>query len=255
MAWWIGNRRFAAPWWAFALTMAGIALFLRLGIWQLDRAGQKRALEAQFRAGTQSTVALHADAIDALPRYQHVRATGRYDVEHQILLDNMPSAQGRPGYRVLTPLDIDGAWLLVDRGWVPAGPTRADLPDVTTGLDAGPRTVKGRLDELPRPGLRLGENVDVPQGEWPRVQNFPTMAEVERALGRPVLPRILLLDPTEPDGYERVWEARLRVGPERHIGYAVQWFAFAALAVIVFVVVNLRRDEKRIGTKDDDLDP
>jgi surfeit locus 1 family protein len=70
---------------------------------------------------------------------------------------------------------------------------------------------------------------------------FPTAADVESALGVAVEPRIVLLDAAAPDGFERIWRPALGFGPERHLGYAIQWFAFALVAAVVFVSLNLRR--------------
>lgn len=224
------------------LTVAAIGVFVSLGTWQLDRAREKRTLVASFQRGADSTVELGAGVeFDALPRYQHVRAAGQYLPERQVLIDNMPSQAGRPGYRVLTPLRVAGSdrLLLVDRGWVPLGASRDTLPDVRVSTAA--RSVWGRLDVPPAPGVRVGEAGVAGDAGWPRVLNFPREADFERALGEPVEGRILLLDPAAPDGYERAWRPALQFGPERHYGYAVQWFAFAAVALILFIALNLRR--------------
>ena len=113
---------------------------------------------------------------DGLDRYQRVRLRGSFDAARQILLDNMPSVSGRPGYRVLTPLDrADGrGWVLVDRGWVPLGATREALPDVA--VDTREREVSGILDVLPIPGLRVGPAAVRDDASWPRVLLFPTEA-------------------------------------------------------------------------------
>jgi surfeit locus 1 family protein len=160
----------------------------------------------------------------------------------------MPSSTGRPGYRVLTPLArADGlGWVLVDRGWVPLGATRESLPDVA--VPDGERAVSGVLDTLPEPGLRVGPAAAPGAASWPRVLLFPTEPDVEGALGRDVESRIVLLDAGVPDGYERQWRPSLGFGPERHLGYAIQWFAFATVAVVLFIALNLRRrppDEER----------
>jgi surfeit locus 1 family protein len=170
---------------------------------------------------------------------------GRYDGSRQILLDNLPSSRGEPGFRVLVPLRRDGArTLLVDRGWIPLGASRAELPRVALpGLGTGLELVEvqGRLDELPRPGLRLGPAADPDAQDWPRLMNFPTRAELESALGEALESRILLLDPDAEAGYERVWKPSLGFGPERHFGYALQWFALGLAVLVAFLALNLRR--------------
>ena len=236
----VGRRRFAPQAWAVVLTALLVAAFLSLGWWQLGRAREKRAMLESFEHGTTSSVALDGAVIDVLPRYQHVSADGRYEPGRQILLDNMPSSTGQPGYRVLTPLHRGGAErvLLVDRGWVPLGATRQQLPAVT--VEAGPRSVAGRLDQLPVPGVRVGSAQAEGEMGWPRVLNFPTQADVETALGQAVESRILLLDASSPDGYQRDWRPSVGFPPERHLGYAIQWFALAVTLVVIFVALSLK---------------
>lgn len=235
----IANRNFAPTLFAVALTIAAVALFVRLGIWQLHRAAEKDALQAKFAAGQQTVVELTPGNAAQLAQFQRVSARGHYASAHQILLDSMPSAMGQPGYRVVTPFELEqGGWLLVDRGWRLPGRTRAELPDVTVA--ESPRTITGQLSVLPRPGVRLQGGNDTGD-RWPRVMNYPEQASVERALDRQVLPGLVLLDANQPDGYERVWQARTDLGSERNLSYAVQWFAFAVAAVVLFVVMGLRR--------------
>lgn len=236
----IGQRLFAPPAWAVVLTALALAGFVSLGAWQLGRAQLKQQrIDAFLEAGRQ-TVDADGLRFDDLARYQRVSLRGRYDAGRQILLDNMPSASGHPGYRVLTPLErADGRGrVLVDRGWVPLGSSRAVLPDLEVAT--AEREVSGLLDVLPEPGLRVGPAVNPGETGWPRVMLFPTERDVETALGRDVESRIVLLDPEQPDGFERAWRPSLGFAPERHLGYAVQWFAFALVAAILFVALNLR---------------
>jgi len=236
-------RRFAPPAWAVLLTAVALAAFVSLGTWQLGRAREKRGLIAEFAAGGRDTVEASGLDLGGLPRYQRVRLRGAYDPSRQVLLDNMPSAAGRPGYRVLTPLRrADGrGWVMVDRGWVPLGASREALPDVE--VDAGERELSGVLDVLPEPGLRLGPAAAPGATGWPRLLLFPTEADLESALGLELETRIVLLDADLPDGYERSWRPATGFGPERHLGYALQWFAFAAVTVVIFIALNLRRPE------------
>lgn len=224
------------------LTLIGVLLFCKLGLWQVHRAAEKRALIELYARG--DTTPIHTDSIDALTRYQRVELQGRFDSSHQVLLDNMPSAiTGQPGYRVLTPFSTGKEWILVDRGWVPLGRNRGDLPQIAVNEHV--RTVQGRLDELPEPGIRLGDQAVDAKQPWPRVLNFPTYSVLQSMLPGPLAQRIVLLDPDSADGFERIWQVSLRVSPERHIAYAVQWFAFALAAVIIFFVLSLRRRDPR----------
>ncbi len=71
--------------------------------------------------------------------------------------------------------------------------------------------------------------------------NFPQQQDIEKVLGAKVESRIVLLDPAAPNGYERVWRPAMQFGPERHLAYAIQWFAFALVALIIFIALSLRR--------------
>jgi surfeit locus 1 family protein len=243
----VGNRVFAPRTWPAAVTLLVLAGCVSLGCWQIGRGREKRELLEAFARGTQTTIDLSGRDIDEMPRYQHVRVSGHYRSDHQVLIDNMPAANGAAGYRVLTPLErADGHGIvLVDRGWVPMGLTRARLPDVTVGDE--PRAVRGRLDTLPVPGIRVGDANVAGDERWPRVLLFPTVADLEETLGRRVASRIVLLDDDLPDGYERVWRPSIGFGPERHLGYALQWFALGIAAAVAFVATSLRRDEPESG--------
>lgn len=232
------------------LTRAGWALLalaaclgcVRLGLWQWHKGMQREAQWQRFAQGAAQVIALASAAPASLPLYQRVRLEGTLDGEHQFLLDNR-SYRGRPGYEVLTPLTrADGSVLLVDRGWVPFSGSRAQLPDVR--LAAGPALqLSGRLDVLPSAGLALGHAA--PGGAWPKVTAFPSMDELAAALGRPLEPRILLLDPEAPGGYVRDWRPP-GMSPLRHYSYAIQWWSFAALTVLAWGVMTWRHRRRRV---------
>ncbi len=215
------------------LTALAAALFAMLGAWQLGRAGEKRALAADF-AGGGPAVEWRQLPPDA-PRYQRVTLRGHYDPTHQFLLDNM-SHESVAGLQVLTPLLLDdGSAVIVNRGWVPWGATRKILPSVA--VDGEQRTVVGRLDELPKPGIWLKAP---PATGWPRLVQYPRMPELAAAFGRELAQRQVLLDPAVPDGYVRDWVVP-GTSADRHLGYAVQWFAFAAVAVAIWLVLSCRK--------------
>jgi surfeit locus 1 family protein len=221
------------------LTLAGVLLFAQLGRWQLHRAAEKRALQDDFAAGSLQTTELGARALAELPRYTQVRLRGHYEPAHQLLLDNMTEA-GRIGYQVLTPFRLeDGRLVLVNRGWLPLpNGSRNTLPDLT--LDA-PGTVQlvGRVDELPVPGIAAGRAAPEAGAIWPKRTSFPTSAALSVALAEPIESRQILLGADQPFGFERQWKsASAQFPPLRHIGYAIQWWAFALLALVLFVALN-----------------
>src|SRR5262245_30000219 len=193
--------------------LALTALFASLGFWQLGRAETSRATIAQFASGTEDEpLASLPLTLDDELRFRRVEIDGEYVAQPQFLLDNMLH-EGAAGYHVLTALRVRGTdqRVLVNRGWVPSG-DRAVLPDV--GVDAGARTVSGRLERLPRPGMRLGEQTLGP-GDAVVVLEYPTAAELAQRLGAPVFDYELLLEPTADDGYVRDWKAP-GMAPERH---------------------------------------
>lgn len=223
-----------------ATIFAGVflPLLLALGTWQLERAGDKQALFDDFAAGGEA-VALVAGSrgLEELRRYAPVRAVGSYLPDRQFLLDNMVEG-GQAGYRVLTPLLLaEGHAVLVDRGWVPRDFSAAGPPLIE--VDGMVRTVAGLLDQLPRPGIALETRS---QPGWPKVVQFPDLDELSAALGLALVPGLLLLEPTAPDGYRRNWRPS-DFGPERHIGYAFQWFALAATLVILYLAWSFRKSD------------
>ena len=217
-----------------------LPLLIALGAWQLGRAEEKAALFEAFAAGAGPAAPLgdHPGGLGELPRYARVAATGRYRPDRQFLLDNMVEGQ-QAGFRVLTPLDLgDGRAVLVDRGWVPkAFGAGSGLPDV--GVGGEPRRVEGRLDRLPRPGIELAGAEGT---GWPRVVQFPAADELSRWAGLDLVPGVILLDPEAPDGFVRNWRPS-DFGPERHIGYAVQWFALAGTLVVLYLAWAFRKSD------------
>ncbi len=235
-----GSRTFAPRPFTTAVTLVVLAGLLFLGRWQLQRADEKHALYDAFDKGAVSSRAIDLQT-PPLPRYQHVEVQGAYDESRQILIDNMTDRQGHAGYFVVTPLAMTGGgWLLVNRGWVPVGASRARLPAV--GVAGGVRTVRGRADHLPAPGIQLGQRAPL-RAPFPVVANFPNRAEIANVVHETAWAAatdVVLLDADQPDGYVRQWQAP-GMPPLRHIAYAVQWFGLALALGVIYLVTNLRR--------------
>ena len=233
------GRRVFAPTLGFTLAaLVFAAVCVRLGLWQWQRGENRQAEWARYALGTAQVRDLGSGDVMQQPLFQRVRVSGALDGAHQFLLDNR-SWQGRAGYEVLTPLTRGGtATLIVDRGWVPFTGTRAQLPDIS--LVAGPAvTLTGRLGALPSPGLASGRAAPDPTTPWPKLTSFPDLAQLQAALGTPLAPRILLLDPGAPLGYVRDWPPP-GLPPLRHFSYAIQWWSFAVLALVMWALASRR---------------
>jgi surfeit locus 1 family protein len=218
--------RSARLWIAVAGLVVLAAAFGALGAWQLLRADASRELAARF-AATSAGPALAEPpvALSDSVRFRRLSVRGSYAGERQFLLDNRVRG-GIAGYEVLTPFELAGErrWLLVNRGWIPADPDRSVLPDVE--IDRAERWLDGRVDGLPRPGLRLGTPDPTPSPQRVSVVLYPTAAELGARLGVTLPDYQVLLGEREPDGFVRDWRAP-GLAPERHLAYAGQWFLLA----------------------------
>jgi cytochrome oxidase assembly protein ShyY1 len=232
------GRVFAPSWPMTLATVVLLAIFVSLGRWQWERGSQKQAVWSEFERDAAATDLGTRDP-DALDRFAHVRMSGRFDAAHQFLLDNRSHA-GKPGYEVLTPFELAaGGRILVNRGWVPFSGYRDRLPDVALDVSST-LTIGGRVDELPVSGLASGRAAPDASGSWPKLTSFPSHADLETALGRNLSRRVLLLDANAPSGFVREWKPP-GLAPTRHFSYAIQWWGFATVLLVLYFGLNFRK--------------
>jgi len=235
----IGSRVFAPSWFFTILTVALCIAFYFLGRWQWQKGDLRQAEYDRFTAGSERVLPIGSRGVDQVPRFQRISVVGRLDADHQFLLDNR-TYRGHAGFEVLTPLKRpNGRVVLIDRGWVPFSGLRERLPGVALE-PRGTVTVVGRVDNLPSPGLASGRAAPAPGTQWPKVTSFPSMAQLTAALGVPLEPDIVLLDPREEDGYVRDWHPP-GMEPIRHWSYAVQWWSFGVVLLVLWVGLNIRK--------------
>ena len=231
------------PRWSFrprlvttAAAVGFCALFVLLGNWQLRRAAEKEALEAERAAQSRAApVLLPARAIDgAAWAWRRVVARGEFVARRTVFLDNR-TRDGRPGYEVVTPLRLagDDQYVLVNRGWIAQTGGRAALPEVRT--PSGPVRLDGIAVVPPEGVFTLGEPAP---GE--RVWQHLDLARYHRWSGLSLLPIVVLQTSDADDGLLRRWPAP-DSGAEKHRAYALQWYIFASLTVVLYVALNFKR--------------
>lgn len=244
----VSDLRNIAFWWIAAIVLA--AGFASLGAWQHGRAVEKAALLAGaasvLEARTPVPLTAAADPMRA-ERLEWSAGRGRFADTGAFLLDNQrhEGDVGVRAYRLFLP--DTGAPLLVDLGWLPFGPARS-VPRVPK--PEGTLDVRGLLAPPPSPGLRLGEGIAKAADGWLLTRVEPEAIARAAGLDAPVAPRVLRLDPMLPLGHARDLEVLPNtLPPERHLGYAVQWFGLSATVLVVALVLTLRRRRRTPGAE------
>ena len=227
----------------WALAVLGIAVFTRLGFWQLARMHQKQAMldaaHATLLARNPQPLAMAAN-LQRVHGYDWTSADGHFVGAPALLLDNQQH-DGRPGvraYRVFQSDDAATAPVLADLGWLPV-PGNRRMPTVAR-ID-GARHVAGLLAAPPSAGFVRA--VVVPQADGGLLTTTLDIALLRNTLHLPTLaPRVLKLDPALPIGYARDLDILPNtLPPARHLGYAVQWFGLALTVLATLLLLTFRK--------------
>lgn len=215
-----------------------VPLFVSLGQWQWNKASFKEGRQSMLDSrAAEPAVLLPPTMVDAeTMRYRKVTVRGVFEPQQQILIDNRIH-RDRAGYHIVTPLKIEGSELrvLVNRGWVPADTDRSRLPVIDTPSGV----IELQATAVP-PGTRfftLGK--EVATTSWQPVWQNLDLARYRQAVSFSLQPIILQLDPDSAAGFVRDWP-RPDERIERHVGYAWQWFGFAAATVFIWLFYLLR---------------
>lgn len=226
-------------WWRTLIVLIAMAIMVRLGFWQLDRLAQRRARNAQILAQIAAPpLNLNTDPIPAdlsAFKYRRIVARGHFDFPHQFALKNR-TYHDRPGVDLITPLVLEGRneAVLVDRGWIPYD--RA-APEAWATFDAprGTVTITGfvGLVATPPPNARRPIIPD-PRERAVFYIDPPSLADL---FPYPLLPFYIVWMPQEGEDntalpLKHTPQYDLSEGP--HLGYAIQWFLFAAAAPVVY---------------------
>lgn len=224
--------------WKTALIAVLLVVFLRLGVWQLSRLEERKAANAvlavQLAQPAVSVNALVDSAELESLADRAVTATGTYDFANQLILVQQ-RAQSQLGVHLVTPLLLEGsdAIMLVDRGWVPT--LEADPETIAQFDEPDQVTVSGTLQASER--LPSTARTDLDSAEFERDIFQINIPRLQRQMPYDLLPVFLLQAPDADQGpldqpFRQEPVIDLSNGP--HLGYALQWFSFAVIAVIFY---------------------
>jgi surfeit locus 1 family protein len=224
-----------------ALVIIAVIVLINLGLWQLRRLEQRRTLNAAIMAGLEAPVTmLTGQSVDPETLHLHrVTVIGSFDNEENIAILNRPF-EGRAGMRLVTPLQIEGSdqAVLVDRGWIPLAETdreqrqQYDQNGVVAiegiAYKSQPQSDRWLVPQDPVPGENRRDR-------WFRVD----ISLIQKQLPYPLLP--IFIQQSPPENSDSIApplrEGTIELDEGNHLSYALQWFGFAAIAVIVYGVL------------------
>lgn len=222
------------------LILATMAFLVSLGFWQLDRADQKRTIEASIQKANTGVVELIVNQNELLNKeYYEVRLQGSYIGDKQFIYDNQIVDQAS-GYYVLTPfvLTDQSNAIMINRGFIPWNGRRDQLDDIA--VDSAFREIKIQVS---RPIKRIELKTSDISNQFPVLIQAIDFDVIEEISSTSFVDVIGLLDPSSDDGFVRKWEPYTG-SIEKHIGYAIQWFLMALVLGIIGIRIGLKQRKK-----------
>ena len=227
------------------VTLILFSLLIFLGLWQLDRADEKREIDKGV------TLAIAKPALElnnADPKslskevYRSATIKGKFDAQHQFLLDNRTHL-GKPGYHVLTPFKFESknatSAILVNRGWIAYQNTRDNIPDIE--VTQNEIEILGAIKEIPR-SIVLNETTQkqTKGTSNPTLIQSVDIASLNQHLKYTLLPIMIELNKSEKFGFIREWQPYYG-SIDKHNAYATQWFSMAAILLFLFIKLNTKK--------------
>ena len=255
----IGNYIFAPKLIITLLAVICIPILISLGFWQLDRADEKRVIDAGVNDAIKKA-ALNLNEADLTQIDKEIYRTGllsgQYERE-QFLLDNR-THKGRPGYHVISPFVFEQKTankslnyaVLINRGWISYNGTRDQITDIS--IENKIVEITGSIKRIPRSivlkkqqGMNKSDSFTFntngkPLNNVDLIQSID-LGNLNNTLKYELLPVIIELDETKENGFIREWQPYYG-SIDKHNAYAVQWFAMAAILLFLFLKLNIRKN-------------
>ena len=221
------------------ITLFVVFLFpvlLLLGFWQLDRADEKRVLESNWLQN-QALPVLELEKLQdqhlRAPYFRRIRISGEFLTEKYWLRENQIH-NGKLGYQVIMLFKTQAEQLIaVDRGWVEGSPLRDFVPQIAT--PRGMLSISGSLT-VPSDS-KLVREAEVSAKSWPHKILEIDLDVMASQIKQEVQPKLLLLDADSRGALLVNWRP-INMSPEKHVGYAVQWFALALALIVLYIFAS-----------------
>lgn len=224
------------------ITIVALCILTYLCIWQLGRAVEKKALTQQVEQKSKSAPLRLADMQKPQlksHRFYPVLLQGTYLNNFTFLLDNQVMHH-KAGYRVITAFQSPflDKWVLIDRGWVARDANRSILPNIQDVY--GVQILQGIINTIPT-GIVLKSDTYDPNAGWPLVIQNLDYTFIAQHLQHPVYEFVVQLKSAESPGAYLIPPLDFGIPSDKHLGYALQWFTFAVLVLIYYILHSFKR--------------
>ncbi len=248
----VGRYQIRINFWFLIIFLLGQTLLNELGYWQLNRAKEKQHRLEQLEAGGKTAVSDLGELTEAqIEQFQLVNLELLFSHKKMLYLDNK-IYQKRPGYHILQVAKDSGSnkYLLVNRGWVFAGESRNSLPElespsldnVREGTAENTVPVIARVYPLAEEAIST-ESAAIEtfaNGYRLPVLDLSIKRMLEERLGVELENYILRLNPESKAALQTNW-VWTNMPPEKHLAYAIQWYALALAFLVVSFIVCIKK--------------
>lgn len=223
------------------ISLIAIVILVYLGTWQLGRSMTKKDILVKMQQKIHA-LPMPLSGIDnphlIKNRFTPVSVIGTYLNKYTFLLDNQVF-NSQVGYRVLTTMQSPylDKWLLVDRGWIAQGSSRKELPPIKDIY--GVQELNGIVNTIPT-GIILHPDIYNADAEWPIVIQNLDLEFIEKHLQHSAYDFLLQLRTNDPSAYPMP-PLDFGMPANKHIAYALQWYAFAIMVVVYYVLTSFSR--------------
>lgn len=219
---------------ATLVALCAIVIMLTLGFWQLDRKLEKEGrLERITFAQQQASIGIK-DVLDDYLEYQDYSVSANGELLDALFYIDNKLKEGKAGFNAMQPFKTANGVVLLDLGWLAATGPRPALPEFE---ELGLTSVEGML-YVPENNKLITET-NTNYGSFPALLQQIDLQQIEQHIGQSVLPFILRLQDNTSPTFVRDWEA-VTMSPEKHLGYAIQWFGLAVAGLTVYLLSLLK---------------